>query len=256
MNKKTTTLLLVGSLWFTTTQAGIVVTDNADQTLSSGGTIEIDFDGGGAEFTFEDMGFNSPEPGVFLQTQNHHLMTVSAGEWDVILGINGGTMIDASGTWEDQGDAYIDPFWGTTPFPNGTDVYIGAEFPIGSNTHYGWIKVNWDGTNFVVKSWAYEDTPGQGIEAGDEGTSGGGSVGVEESTSITFTSYPNPVIDIIHLETQSKTLLSLLTLDGKELFSYPIEGKCSLDLSELPKGVYLVQLGEGENTTTQKVVKE
>jgi hypothetical protein len=59
-------------------------------------------------------------------------------------------------------------------------------FPIGGVNHYGWVRVdinNAAGT-FVVRDWAYEDSPGVGIPAGaipEPGTLGmlaAGAVGV------------------------------------------------------------------------------
>jgi hypothetical protein len=54
-------------------------------------------------------------------------------------------------------------------FPTG-DIYIGAQFKLGANVHYGWILVNWDAAGtFIVKSYAYEDSPNTSINAGSQG---------------------------------------------------------------------------------------
>lgn len=51
------------------------------------------------------------------------------------------------------------------------DKYIGIKFKSGSNTYYGWMLVNLSfGTSsgtMVVKSYAYNTTPGDGLNAGD-----------------------------------------------------------------------------------------
>lgn len=152
--------------------SAIVYTDINDLTLTAGGPINIDFDNDGTpEFTFQDQGFGGTvEPGIFFNSANEHLTTVSAAEWDVLNGIAYNTTIDANSGWFDQGDAYIDPFWGNTPFPV-TDTYLGASFNIGGNPHFGWILVNWDANGtFIVKSYAYEDNSNIAINAGDTGT--------------------------------------------------------------------------------------
>lgn len=156
-------------LFMTSVNATIIYNDIADATLSSGGAIDIDFDGvGGAEFVIEDGGFTTVEPSIFF-TPNNHFVTVSAAEWDVTTGLSANTVIGASSGWHDQGDAYIDPFWGTTLFPTG-DIYIGAQFKLGTDVHYGWILVNWDAAGtFIVKSYAYEDSPNTSINAGSQG---------------------------------------------------------------------------------------
>lgn len=52
-------------------------------------------------------------------------------------------------------------------FLGGID-YLGAEFEIAGNTHYGWLEIrSRDGIPFIdVLSWAYETEPGMGILAG------------------------------------------------------------------------------------------
>ncbi len=152
--------------------SAIIYTDINDITLTAGAPIDIDFDNDGTpEFTFQDQGFGGTvEPGIFFNSPNEHLTTVSAAEWDVLNGIPYNTPIDANAGWFDQGDAYIDPFWGNTPFPV-TDTYLGASFNIGGNPYFGWILVNWDANGtFIVKSYAYEDNSNAAINAGDTGT--------------------------------------------------------------------------------------
>ena len=108
-------------------------------------------------------------------------MTVSADEWDVMKGLSVGTTIDAGGSWEAFGDAYIDPFWGTTLFPNGADTYLGAKFKIGANVHYGWVRVLWVGSVLTVKDFAYETTPDMAINAGATEDVGGEDILVTKS---------------------------------------------------------------------------
>jgi len=156
-------------LFMTSINATIIYNDITDVTLASGGSIDINFDGTGvAEFTIDDGGFTAVEPSIFFNT-DAHFETVSAAEWDVIKGLPLNTSIGTSSGWHDAGDAYINPFWGTTMFPTG-DIYIGAQFKLSGNVHYGWILVNWNAAGtFIVKSFAYEDTPNTSINAGAQG---------------------------------------------------------------------------------------
>lgn len=156
------------------TKASIIYTNITDATLSSSAPIPINFDGaGGAEFTIEDMGSGgAAQPGIVFNTANDHFTTVSAAEWDVIKGYPLNTAINSLTGWFDAGDAYINPFWGTTLFPIGVDTYIGAQFKIGANTYFGWIRVNLNSNGaFIVKDFAYNNTPNTAILAGDVGTS-------------------------------------------------------------------------------------
>jgi hypothetical protein len=53
-------------------------------------------------------------------------------------------------------------------FNSATGAFIGLEFPISGINHFGWIRVdinNAAGT-FVIRDWAYNNSPGVGISAG------------------------------------------------------------------------------------------
>ena len=156
--------------------AEVQYTDITDQTLTSGGTIGINMDGTGAdEFEMIDQGFGGTvEPGIAFNTDAGFVMVGGPAplvEWDVIKGLTLNTTIDGSSNFHNNGvDGYIDPFWGDTKFPSDVDSYIGVTFKLGSNTHYGWIRVNWSSasTTFIIKDFAYESTANTAIKAGDK----------------------------------------------------------------------------------------
>lgn len=58
-----------------------------------------------------------------------------------------------------------------------TDRYIGLQFNVGGNTHYGWVRLDVDfaGNVWTVKDYAYEDIVGNSIAAGAMGTPGSAS---------------------------------------------------------------------------------
>ena len=47
--------------------------------------------------------------------------------------------------------------------------YLGVELTVGANTHYGWIRLDYDlnSAGFTVKDFALELTPNKAILAGD-----------------------------------------------------------------------------------------
>jgi hypothetical protein len=49
------------------------------------------------------------------------------------------------------------------------ESYLGVRFHIGEDQHYGWIRaiVSEEISNLTVRDWAYEQTPGEGIRAGE-----------------------------------------------------------------------------------------
>lgn len=66
---------------------------------------------------------------------------------------------------------------------NGTN-YIGFEFNGAGGAHFGWAQVNLDPFNGIVtiQNWAYNDTPGGAVVAGDVGSGSGGGSSVPEPT--------------------------------------------------------------------------
>ncbi len=239
--KKLFTFLFIAFAIFNA-NATIVYTDIADATLTSGGTIDINFTGAGsAEITFEDMGFDDVEPGVMFKSADEHLTTVSTAEWDIVKGYSLNTNIDANTGWYDMGDAYVDPGWGTYTFPSNVDTYIGASFKIGANVHYGWIRVNWNGSGtLIIKDYAYENSPNTLIKAGNTGNVGISDVNNDDNISV----FPNPTKDIINIKTEKEIkLVNMYTVDGRMVLSENVDGiNNKISVVYLPAGFYTMQI--------------
>jgi len=222
-----------------TVDAAILYTDIPDATLTAGGTIDINFDGAGAaEFTFTDMGFSGIEPAIIFTSNTQHFCTVSTGEWDVIKGLAVNTTINGTTGWFDAGDAYIDPGWGTTPFPTGADTYIGAQFNLGANTYYGWIRVNWNGNGtFIVKDFAYNTIPQTAILAG-----AASSAGLSDNEITHLIVSPNPATTFISVElVQELTMLTLIDVAGETIKTYTLPTtELRIDLQDLQAGMYFL----------------
>lgn len=84
----------------------------------------------------------------------------------------------------------------------------------------------------------------------------------ETKTEITLRIYPNPVRDILVVETNAvsetdKAHIYLSDAGGKQVMSGEISsGKWDIDLGSYPSGVYILKLIYGEKTLYHKVIKE
>lgn len=258
MKKNYFSLLLITACSFVQqSNAAIVYNDIADQTLASGGSITIDFNSDGTtEFTFQDMGFGGAvQPAVMFGDPNFHLTTVSTAQWDVMKGINAGTLINANVGFFDQGDAYVDPTWGSTAFPI-VDTYLGAQFKIGANTYFGWILVNWNGNGtFIVKVFAYENAASTAIVAGNTGAQ---SASIANELKSEFSVFPNPTTDF--LEIQSKEIefdqIEIISLNGDILLKQEILNSSRIDVSSLSNGFYFLKLSNSNLTVSRKFEKK
>ena len=66
--------------------------------------------------------------------------------------------------------------------------------------------------------------------------------------------YPNPSFDYININAGSNLKAILYDSLGKELIRENVTDK--LDISQLEKGTYILNLSDGINTSTHKIIKD
>jgi len=165
----------------------------------------------------------------------------AASGWDVPKPLTAGTTIDASGNFVGNGDASMDDWGGTTPFPNGTDAYIGTRLKIGTAIYYGWIRVMWNGSVFIFKDYAYESTPNKAIKAGAKTTTSVYNVAANNTIQL----YPNPAKNTITLTSSAKMTTALVyDMSGAlvKTFSLNNTGTSTIDIATLPAGRYALRI--------------
>jgi surface protein len=77
---------------------------------------------------------------------------------------------------------------------------------------------------------------------------------IEDQTQLDISIYPNPTSDIVYIDgnyTQLKVVI--YNILGKEVINKSITN--SIDISQLEKGVYILQLSDGAKLTTQRIIK-
>ena len=78
----------------------------------------------------------------------------------------------------------------------------------------------------------------------------------------TLLTYPNPVNDVLKIDLRGTKnqggSISILTLDGKVMQTQQTEGTgtVTLNLSQLPQGIYLCRYSSGTETKTVKIIKQ
>ncbi len=226
--------------------AAIIYTDISDATLpTSGENFNINMDNtASAEYSFTGNG----GPAIIFSPDNHIATCgsfLTGKGWDVIKGFPYGATINSNTGFYDMGDAYIDPFWSQNyPFPQNQDTYLACQFKLGTSTHYGWIRVFWNGTTLTFKDFAYENVSNTPINAGDRGISTAGVNQLDE-TKNGVKIYPNPVSDNIMVKTMvSFDKLRILDATGREVQQIQFETtkEVMLNLSSLESGEYLIEM--------------
>ena len=166
------TLLVAVTLFSTSVSSQIVYTDIPDGVPSG-----IDFNSDGvSEFditTNTNSGDYITYFGKGTDNNIHAIGTLSTSGWDVPSLVASGFKIDNTNQWEGAGDCSIDNWGaGNSTLTFNQDAYLAVRFNIGSNLHYGWIRINSDNSGIITyKDYAYNATPSTSINAGDNGTS-------------------------------------------------------------------------------------
>lgn len=86
----------------------------------------------------------------------------------------------------------------------------------------------------------------------------GFTTGINELNERNASVYPNPFTDQLHIETNSATncIVTIYNLLGESLFSEKMTGSKTIDTGAFAKGVYVVELREGEKVVNRKFVKQ
>lgn len=76
-------------------------------------------------------------------------------------------------------------------------------------------------------------------------------VSVQDPQNETFSVYPNPAKETVTIE--GNTRVSILDIQGREMINQKVEGRTVIDISGLPRGVYIIRDANG---AIKKIVKE
>lgn len=82
------------------------------------------------------------------------------------------------------------------------------------------------------------------------------------NNSFEFQIYPNPMKDFLHLQfwnLQTSALINIFNINGQRVFSRQFNrisnGELQLDVSNLPAGLYIMQIQANEQSKKQKIIK-
>jgi len=134
------------------------------------------------------------------------------------------------------------------------DRYIGVQFKIGANTHYGWILINFTNLTLIVKSFAYQSTPNTTIAAGDKGTLAVSET-VKRENMIKL--YPNPAKDYVMVKGMGEFEYTIIDMAGKMVQSGNSLAEKEINTTKLPRGNYFVKLKNLQgNISVKKLIIE
>lgn len=166
------------------------------------------------------------------------------------------TTISAAATWQSHSSQLMNYSDCNSPsqWCGVTDKYIGLRFKIGSNTHYGWIRLDVDITsaNWKIKDYAYNASlAGRGILA--EGASimagEGMPLGIDDNVfSGVKVVALNKNIALFNLP--QNTNYRLFSLTGQSVLDGQIENETYvLEVNTIATGIYIIELEDANSNT-------
>lgn len=185
------------------------------------------------------------------------MQTIGSQQAPITTNLTAGTVIGASSAWLDTtaagGTTYFSAGYGLGQSFVGTgntgqDIYYGARFLIGTNTHYGWVRVNiaTDASQATIKDYAYNSTPNGPINAGQ-------TAGISEISAASWSAYGNG--SSIKIKSSIEGNIEVIDLTGKTIASGAIKnGELTMNVANANTGMYIVRITNGSLTDTKKIV--
>jgi hypothetical protein len=134
---------------------------------------------------------------------------------------------------------------------------LGVKFNVGSNTFFGWIRldVSSTGNSATVIDYAYNTVVGQSINTCDVGS----SLGIETMnlTDQSFKVYPTYFENQISIETSQPLKCQVLNYLGNVVQEFVLESpKTTIEFGNVSPGTYFLNFSDSfGNKTVQKVIK-
>jgi hypothetical protein len=242
MKKITVLFLLISYSSFSTIiyrdivdyQMTIPFTSSFDFDFNNDGTIEFNMQcvpnpRGGAGMYFGDF---STTTGFITWSSS---TSVPGSGWDIARPLSLNASINAASVWGPT-DFSFNLAFGTIPqeFPIG-DSYTGCFVTMNGQKYYAWILLNYNGSFFTIKSFAYENISNTGIMAGQVNLS---IQDFSESGIAYF--YNNVTKTLIFEKNELLDSVSTFEISGRKIQAELINNQ--IDFSSFQSGIYILNL--------------
>ncbi|MEH6534805.1 MAG: T9SS type A sorting domain-containing protein [Psychroserpens sp.] len=226
----------------------IVYDDIADFTGGVGDTFLIDIDSNGTDdFQIRHNGSSN----LYLDplTASNDALGSGGASFAYPFDLTSGTAISSgAGSWFNNGfsGGFQSLNYGSCSFGNWcsvSDGYIGLRFNISGSIHYGWVQLDVDqnGDVWTVKGFAYHDTAGMPLNAGQETLSIGTSV-LEDIKIVAL----NKSIGLYNLP--EATNYRLVNMTGKQVLDGTTTGSSFVvEANAMANGIYIIELTDANS---------
>lgn len=239
----------------------IVYTDIDDLVIGVGGlgdAFELDLnDDGTPDVSLDQFEFGG-NPLIQANadiTPGNGIATFESLGYNYASNLAAGTLVDSNlsfntgGTMNYASCAYAAQQWCGTI----TDGYLGIEFTVGADTHFGWIRLDADGPNsMTLKDYAFDATPGTPIEVGDMGA----TAGVNDQAFVNFDFFvSNEQLNLSASNAMSN--VTVYTILGQQVADQKLSGTNeTVNIAALSTGVYVAKVSIDGAVKTIKFAKK
>ena len=264
-NKLKSYSALAGSIALMSTQADaqIIYTDiNPDSTTNIGGNFyNLDLDNGGVfDYTITlNIGTASTytsQQVAISPTGSNGIAGDTVGAYVYPFAFNSGDTIKSTLQFNFTASQSMASYFGSGysygNFLGQTDKFIGLQFNIGTNLHYGWARFDVDSTAslFTIKDYAYNSVPDAYILAGEM------PVGITENVLTNTSIYSDNKNIIIKFLTNDllQADVKITNALGQEIHVASLgEKETSIDMTKEKTGIYFVTISKESIVYTKKV---
>ncbi len=190
----------------------------------------------------------------YLENYGRGIITESLNS-DKIVFLPEGTEIGINSGWRAGGNQGI-LYSSSYNYLDSKTGIVGFRLQAANDFYYGWMKIKVSSTEGVtLLEYHYNNKPNESIIAGSSCES---SVDVAEQNNYIINIYPNPATEYINIELDEEyNYLQIMNQLGeivvkKELSS----GLQNIDISNLPIGIYIVNISNIKGAISRKIVKE
>lgn len=197
---------------------------------------------------YDDIAPNDPTAGTYANNSG----TAAIGWTAPSGGVDGGGYVVVKYTTmpnadNDPNQNGIYQFGSTTT--NGTGGLTGTVAYIGTATNFTdtYVTGNFYKIYAVDKAFNYSNE----IEVSDA------TLGIVENVVLDIKLYPNPVRDILNIETNNIeiTSINIFNVLGSKILTLNEVENNNINISNLKKGVYFIQINANGNSITKKIIK-
>jgi len=249
----------------------IVYTDIADVTLTAAGEFEaIDFDNDGTEdiligllnFTGGPgaVANGASDPANPTSFNGNGIVGVEAGGFYYPSNLTAGVTIDDSSPIINsvRGDMYV-----YACYPNSqwcgevTDGFVGAEFDVAGETHYGWVRLdvlsNGGGGvgTIIVKDFAYDATPNTAVVTGET------VLGVNDNNFEGFSYFVDADNNLNLKAANAMSDIKIFNVHGQSVIANELSKKSeTISIDQLSAGMYIAQINIDGASKAIKILKK